>query len=109
MPSVLTDGKKSIHPNINPIQYNFNNTESNTISSYSVSNGGQLTLLQAVAATTAASPIDVVVAGPEEQYVIELSAEGHTIGSFSRNNDGSLTMVAEMPDVTSSCAGLATF
>lgn len=67
------------------------NTGSNTISSYTISNG-MISLLNQVAATTGAGPIDMALSENSE-FLYNLNSVGHTIAGFEVNADGSLTPI----------------
>ena len=65
------------------------NTGSGTISSYAVAKSGALSLLQGIAATSGAGPIDAAISANGRSLHV-LNSGGHSISSFSINRDGSL-------------------
>ena len=83
------------------------NTGSNTISSYYINGLGQLTLVQATAATTDAGPLDITMLG--NYYVYTLNGEGQTIGEYVRESAGGLTNTGSETDVPAFAAGLVGF
>jgi 6-phosphogluconolactonase len=81
------------------------NTGSNTISSYAAYDG-DLVLLHAVAATSGAHPIDIVVNG---KYVYNINSNDMTIGINMRKNDGTLMNKGFVEGVPMSAAGLVAY
>ncbi len=69
------------------------NTLSDSISSFSVDRLGGVSLLESVAATTAAAPTDMTFAG-DQQFLYSLDAAAGVISAFSVNQtNGALTLV----------------
>ena len=85
------------------------NTGSNTISSYTLDDNGNLALAQGVAATTGVEPIDVVFSGGDQSYLYNINSTSQTISEFSRNADGTLTPISEVVGLPPHAAGLAAF
>lgn len=82
------------------------NTASGTISLYGVQKTGQLALLQGIAATSGAGPIDAAMA-PNGKALYVLNAGSHTITSFSVGNDGQLISLGSVGGVPGGSTGLA--
>lgn len=82
------------------------NTGSNTISSYAVQKSGKLTLVQSVAATTDAGPIDAALS-PTGRSLFVLNSGGHTISSFTVDKDGNLTSAGSVGGLPIGANGLA--
>ena len=84
------------------------NTGSNTISSYTVSEDGSLTLLDAVAASTGAGsvPIDMALSNNSRFLYVRNGGNGMVDG-FRVQGDGSLTFVTNATGVPSGAQGLA--
>src|SRR4029078_5805036 len=66
------------------------NTGSNTLSSFTIE-GGQPTLLQAVAATTAPGPIDL--ASPKGRRFLYAETGSGTVAGYTVSGDGTLTSI----------------
>lgn len=66
------------------------NTGSGTISSYAVTRAGKLTLVQGIAATSGAGPIDAAISASGRSLYV-LNGRANTIASFSIGSDASLT------------------
>lgn len=81
------------------------NTGSNSISSYSVSVGGQLTLLNPTAAG-ANVPTDIALTGNGNFLYVRNGGDG-TIAGFAVNPDGSLRSVSIVGNLPDGAAGLA--
>ncbi len=82
------------------------NTASNTISLYGVQRGGQLSLLQGIAATSGAGPIDAAIS-PDGRRLFVLNAGNDTISSFSVARDGTLGSLSSVGGVPDGSNGLA--
>ena len=82
------------------------NTASNTISQYAVQRSGQLSLLQAVAATSGAGPIDAALS-PRGRALFVLNAGAQTIGAYGVARDGRLTGLGNVGGVPAGANGLA--
>ena len=82
------------------------NTASGTISLYGVQRGGQLSLLQGVAATSGAGPIDAAIS-PNGRRLFVLNAGSDTISSFSVARDGTLGNPSSVGGVPDGANGLA--
>ena len=82
------------------------NTASGTISLYGVQRGGQLSLLQGVAASSDAGPIDAAIA-PNGRHLFVLNAGSDTITSFSVARDGALGSPSSIGGVPDGANGLA--
>ena len=82
------------------------NTGSNTISLYGVQKTGQLSLLQGIAATSGAGPIDAAMA-PNGRAIYVLNAGSDTITSFSVGKDGRLSSLGSIGGVPDGSTGLA--
>lgn len=85
------------------------NTGSNTISSYTLDDNGNLALAHAVAATTGVEPLDAVLSGGQQSYLYNINGISQTISEFSRNADGTLTNIGEVGGLPPHAAGLAAF
>jgi 6-phosphogluconolactonase len=83
------------------------NTASNTISSYAT-NGNDLQLLHAVAASSGDHPIDIIVSG-NNKYVYNINAFDENIGIYTRKSDGTLMNKGYVGGVPMSAAGLVAF
>ncbi|HEY1637176.1 MAG TPA: beta-propeller fold lactonase family protein [Rhizomicrobium sp.] len=81
------------------------NTGSNTVSSYSVSVGGNLTLLNAMAAG-ANVPTDTALSKGSKFLYVRNGGDG-TVEGFAVNSDGSLTTVSITGKLPDGAAGLA--
>ena len=82
------------------------NTGSGTVSSYGVARSGKLALLQAVAATSGAAPIDAAVSASGGQLFV-LNARGLSISSFRIGRDGSLANPLSVAGLPAGANGLA--
>jgi 6-phosphogluconolactonase (cycloisomerase 2 family) len=84
------------------------NTGSNTISGYTVSGDGSLTLLDTVAASTGAGsvPIDMALSNNSRFLYVRNGGNG-TVDGFLVQADGSLTFVTNATGVPSGAQGLA--
>ena len=82
------------------------NTGSGTISSYAVQKSGKVALVQAVAATPGAGPIDAAIA-PTGRALFVLNSGSQTISSFSVGKDGSLANPSSVGGVPVGANGLA--
>lgn len=81
------------------------NTASSTISSYTVSDGGDLGLLNATAAS-ANTPVDMTMS-VNSRYLYSRNAGDNTISGFRVGVDGSLTMVTSASGLPAGAAGIA--
>jgi len=84
------------------------NTASNSISSYYISEKGDLTLVHQSAASTDNTPIDIVVA-KNNYNVYELNAKANTIGEYYRIASGGLVNIGSVGGLPTGAAGLVTF
>ena len=82
------------------------NTASGTISQYGVQRGGQLSLLQAIAATSGAGPIDAALS-PSGRTLFVLNAGSDTITSYAVAHDGRLSPRGSANGVPDGANGLA--
>jgi 6-phosphogluconolactonase (cycloisomerase 2 family) len=84
------------------------NTASGTISSYAVSFGGSLTLMNITAAATGAGsvPIDMALSGDSRFLYVRTAGNGG-ISGFRIAPDGSLTMIAAATGVPAGAQGVA--
>ena len=82
------------------------NTGSGTVSSYSVQKSGKLSLVQAVAATSGAGPIDAALSATGKGLFV-LNSGGQTISSFSVGTDGGLSNPSSVGGVPVGATGLA--
>ena len=82
------------------------NTASGTISLYGVQRGGQLSLLQGIAASSGAGPIDAAIS-PNGSRLFVLNAGSDTISSFSVARDGTLGSPSNVGGVPDGANGLA--
>lgn len=82
------------------------NTGSGTVSSYAVQKSGQLTLAQAVAATSGAGPIDAAVSGTGRKLFV-LNGGSRAIASFSIGKDGKLSDPGSVGGLPAGANGLA--
>ena len=82
------------------------NTASGTISLYGVQRGGQLSLLQGVAATSGAGPIDAAIS-PNGRRLFVLDAGSDTIAAFSVARDGTHGNPSSVGGVPDGSNGLA--
>lgn len=81
------------------------NTASGTISSFAVSPGGDLELLN-MAAGSASVPVDMALSS-NGQFLYSRNAGNNTISGFGIGGDGSLTWVTTAAGLPSGAAGLA--
>ncbi len=84
------------------------NTASGTISSYAVSFGGSLALMNITAAATGAGsvPIDMALSGDSRFLYVRTAGNGG-ISGFRIAPDGSLTMIAAATGVPAGAQGVA--
>ena len=82
------------------------NTASGTISLYGVQKSGQLALLQGIAATSGAGPIDAAMA-PHGRTLFVLNAGSGSISSFTVGKDGRLGHIGSIGGVPAGSNGLA--
>jgi 6-phosphogluconolactonase (cycloisomerase 2 family) len=80
------------------------NTASNTLSSFTVE-GGQPTLLEAVAATTAPGPIDVT--SPKGTRFLYAETGGGTVAEYTVDGDGTLTSIGVVTGLPPGIEGIA--
>jgi 6-phosphogluconolactonase len=85
------------------------NTGSATISGYSVSLDGELSLLRAdgKSAVTGAGPIDAAFSR-DDKFLFTLNSGGHSITSFRVGEDGALTPASSIEGLPAGANGLAT-
>ena len=81
------------------------NTGSGTISSYTISDGGRLALLNAVAASPGGAPIDMALAN-NSRFLYERNGNG-MIGGFLVGSNGSLTPIGGASGVPAGAQGIA--
>lgn len=82
------------------------NTGSNNISSYRVGRGGRLTLLESVAASTGAAPIDMALSG-NSRLLYVLNAAARSIDVFRVDRwDGGLTLLSSLSGLPAGANGL---
>jgi 6-phosphogluconolactonase (cycloisomerase 2 family) len=84
--------------------YFVSNTASNTISSFAVGHDGQPTLLQAVAATTDAGPIDLATSG---RFLYAEAGLAGAVDEFAIGHDGSLTQIGTVTGLPPGLEGIA--
>lgn len=82
------------------------NTASGTISLYGVQKAGQLSLLQGIAATSDAGPIDAAIS-PNGRSMFVLNAGSDSITSFAVGKDGRLTSQGSVGNLPHGSNGLA--
>ena len=80
------------------------NTGSNDLSSFAVSGNGQPTLLQAVAATTNAGPIDLASSG---DYLYAETGINGTVDEFQTGANGTLTPIGTITGLPPGLEGIA--
>lgn len=81
------------------------NTGSGTISSFTVSDGGKLALLNVTAASTGGTPVDMALSN-DSRFLYERNGNG-TIGGFRIEADGSLTAVTSATGIPAGSQGIA--
>ena len=82
------------------------NTGSNTISRYGIRRSGELSLAQAVAATSAGAPIDAAISA-DGRGLFVLNSAGNSINAFGIARDGSLTPLGSATGLPVGANGLA--
>jgi 6-phosphogluconolactonase (cycloisomerase 2 family) len=82
------------------------NSASGTISSYTVSDGGHLTLLNVKAASTGNLPIDMALSN-NSRFLYARNAANGTISGFPVGSDGSLTAVTGATGQPAGAQGIA--
>ncbi len=82
------------------------NTGSDTVSSYAVAKSGALSLVQGIAATAGAGPIDAAIS-PNGRNLYVLNGRGQTISSFAIARDGGLANPASVGGLPAGANGLA--
>ncbi|MGA8516109.1 MAG: beta-propeller fold lactonase family protein, partial [Burkholderiaceae bacterium] len=82
------------------------NTGSGTVSSYAVSKSGQLSLVQGIAATSGAGPIDAAISASGRNLYV-LNGRGQTISSFRIGGDASLSNPGTVAGLPAGANGLA--
>lgn len=84
------------------------NTGSSTISGYSITSSGKLSLLQGngISALTGAGPIDAALSD-NDRFLFTLNSGNHTITGFRVSDDGDLTPVSLAPALPVGANGLA--
>jgi len=85
------------------------NTGSNTISSYTLDDGGLIELTHAVACVTDKEPTDVVLSGDDQAYLYNINSLSHSITEYSTNADGTLTLIGHIDGLPPHAAGLAAY
>jgi 6-phosphogluconolactonase (cycloisomerase 2 family) len=84
--------------------YYVTNTMSNTVSAFRIGADGQPVLVSAVAATTAAGPIDMAVSG---RFLYVQTGAGGTVHEYRVNDDGSLTEIGVVTGLPVGQEGMA--
>ena len=84
--------------------YYVSNTGSNDLSSFTVDPAGTPSLLQAVAATTNAGPIDLAASGG---YLYAETGTNGTVDEFAVNSDGTLTSIGTVAGLPPGLEGIA--
>ncbi len=84
------------------------NTGSNTISSFAIGATGRIRLLQAAAATTGTTPIDVTLSG-NNFFLYNINATSHSISVFKRNNSEKLISLGEVTGLPAHAVGIAAY
>lgn len=84
--------------------YYVSNTASNNLSSFTVDSAGTPSLLQAVAATTNAGPIDLAAGGG---YLYAETGTNGTVDEFAVNSDGTLTSIGTVAGLPPGLEGIA--
>ena len=84
------------------------NTGSNTISSFSISNTGNLQIVSKVAATTGGAPADITFSD-NESYLYNINGGSHTISEFKKGNNNTLQSIGEVTGLPVNAAGLVAF
>ena len=84
------------------------NTGSASVSGYSISETGALTLLNAdgITGVTGASPIDMSLS-VNSRYLYTLNTSGHSITMFRVNSDGGLTSLGTMSGLPAGSVGMS--
>ena len=82
------------------------NTGSGTISSYAVTRLGKLSLVQGIAATSGAGPIDAAISASGRNLYV-LNAGARTVSSFKIGSDASLTNAGAATGLPAGANGLA--
>jgi 6-phosphogluconolactonase len=82
------------------------NTGSGTISGYAVAKSGKLSLVQGIAATSGAGPIDAAVSASGRNLYV-LNGGGRTISSFKIGSDASLSTTGAVAGLPVGANGLA--
>ncbi|MCI4336605.1 MAG: lactonase family protein [Thermoplasmata archaeon] len=85
------------------------NAHSNSISTYTVTRGGTLTLSASVGATTAASPTDMAMGGPLGGELFVLDVGAGEIQEFGVGAHGALTLAYGVSALPATAEGLAAF
>ncbi len=84
------------------------NTGSNTISSFSIGDSGNLQILRNVAATTGDAPADITFSS-NESYLYNINGVSHTISEFKKGKRNTLQSIGEVTDLPANAAGLVAF
>jgi 6-phosphogluconolactonase len=82
------------------------NTGSGTISSYALAKSGRLSLVQGIAATSGAGPIDAAIPA-SGRHLFVLNGGVRSISSFKIGRDGSLTNLGAIAGLLAGANGLA--
>ncbi len=82
------------------------NTGSGTISSYALARSGRLTLVQGIAATSGAGPIDAAVSA-SGRHLFVLNAGARSISAFGIGKDGGLSSQGAVAGLIAGTNGLA--
>lgn len=85
------------------------NAGSNTISSYTLDDEGQITLSHAVAGSTGEQPTDIALSGDDQSYLYNINNLSHSITEYSRNADATLTLIGQVDGLPLNAAGLAAY
>jgi 6-phosphogluconolactonase (cycloisomerase 2 family) len=82
------------------------NTDSNTISAYSINAHGDLTLADGVSAQTGMIPTDLAL-GPNDRTLYVLNLKSRTVGAYAIGAGGALTSLRGARGLPKSALGLA--
>ena len=82
------------------------NTNNNNISTFGINNSGDISVTQAISATTQAGPIDAALSN-NSKYLYVLNGGAHSIQVYAAGNDGSLSMVQTVTGLPAGTNGLA--
>ena len=82
------------------------NTASNNISTFGINNTGDISVTQAISATTQAGPIDAALSN-NSKFLYVLNAGTHSVQAFTAGNAGSLTILQTVAGLPAGATGLA--